>query len=476
MPKNILILFTDQQRRDTIHALGNEAIQTPALDSIANCADVYDRAYTPSPVCVPARMSMLSGQYPARTGCTNNNHNLAYQGKGIYAALTEAGYQSCCVGKMHHVTDPYGLMGFAERHTQEELSVAEDDYTQYIMENYPDVFDYNGIRGEMYYVPQVSPLPPKAHPTQWIGDRSVEFIDRVDPEKPFLLFSSFIHPHPPFCPPAPWNKLYRDEISPAFRPDLYGEFEELLHKRFGTENMGTSERDLYRLKNHYYACVSFVDYQIGRILDALKARGLYDDTLILFATDHGEMLGDYGVMGKRTMLEPAAHIPFMIKRPGQTEQNRTDRLASLVDLAPTLLGYAGIDYDPAEFDGIDLYGARADEPRLLYSQYASVKKGAYMVTDGARKLIYNAPDRRYYYFNEFPETEDRYDPADPEIAALQEKLDAYRASEVRFSAPPKSSEPQSGGKNNFHYPPRMDHKMRRDEEAAAIPAGYSIDL
>ncbi len=475
MPKNILILFTDQQRRDTIHALGNDAIQTPALDSLANCADVYDRAYTPSPVCVPARMSMLSGQYPARTGCTNNNLNLAYDGKGLYATLTEAGYQSCCVGKMHHVTDYYGSIGFAERHTQEELSHPDDDYTKFILENYPEVFDYNGVRGEMYYVPQISQLPPKAHPTQWVGDRSVEFIERVDEDKPFFLFSSFIHPHPPFCPPAPWNKIYREELDPPFRPDLFDEFAPLLHKRFGTTNMGTSDRDLYRLKNHYYACVSFVDYQIGRILDALKARGLYEDTLIVFATDHGEMLGDYGVMGKRTMLEPAAHIPFMVKRPGQTAQTRRDDLASLVDLAPTLLSYAGIGYDPAEFDGIDLYGEQPAD-RLLYAQYATGDKGGYMVTDGDRKLIYNAPNDRYYYFDAMPEVEDKYDPTDPAVQVLKEKLDAYRASEVTFTGVAKSAEGATGGSGNKHYPARMDHVMRRAEEAGALPAGYTIDL
>lgn len=475
MPKNILILFTDQQRRDTIHALGNDAIQTPALDSIAACADVYDRAYTPSPVCVPARMSMLSGQYPARTGCTNNNHNLAYRGRGFYATLTDAGYQSCCVGKMHHVTDPYGPMGFAERHTQEELSRPDDDYTRFILENYPDVFDYNGMRSEMYYVPQVSMLPPKAHPTQWVGDRSVEFIEKVDTEKPFFLFSSFIHPHPPFCPPAPWNKLYREELTPPFRPDLFNEFEPLLHSRFGTANMGTSDRDLFRLKNFYYACVSFVDYQIGRILDVLKARGLYEDTLIVFATDHGEMLGDYGVMGKRTMLEPAAHIPFMIRRPGQDSQVHRPELASLIDLAPTLLHYAGLEYDQAEFDGIDLYG---EQPagRCLFSQYATGKKGAYMVTDGDRKLIYNAANDRYYYFDKMPEIENKYDPSLPEVQMLKEKLDAYRASEVIFTGEAKSAEKRTGGSNNPHYPSRMDHVMRRDEEIAAIPTGYTIDL
>ncbi len=146
MPKHILFLFTDQQRRDTIHELGNADIQTPSFDALARESTVFDCAMTPSPVCVPARMSMLSGQYPARTGCTNNNKNLAYTGKGVYDTLTKAGYQSCCVGKMHHVTDYYGSIGFSKRYTQEELSAPEDDYTQFIMKIYPYVSDYKGVR------------------------------------------------------------------------------------------------------------------------------------------------------------------------------------------------------------------------------------------------------------------------------------------------------------------------------------------
>ena len=101
--------------------------------------------------------------------------------------LTKAGFDSCCVGKMHHVWDRYGLMGFGSRHTQEELSHPDDDYTKYIVNSpYKNVFDYNGMRSEMYYIPQVSQLPAEAHPTQWIGDRSVEFIENCDPEKPMF--------------------------------------------------------------------------------------------------------------------------------------------------------------------------------------------------------------------------------------------------------------------------------------------------
>lgn len=196
--KHVLILFTDQQRWDMIAAHGNPAIQTPNLDALVQDSITFDRCSTPSPVCVPARLSMFAGQYPARTGCNNNNAENAYEGEGFYARLTGAGYQSCAVGKLHYLPDPYGALGFEKRWSQEELSEPEDDYTKFIMENYPWVIDYNGMRSEMYYQPQISQLPAKDHPTAWIGDRSVEYINNCDPERPMFLMSSFIHPHPPY--------------------------------------------------------------------------------------------------------------------------------------------------------------------------------------------------------------------------------------------------------------------------------------
>ena len=147
--KHLLILFTDQQRYDTIAAFGNPQIQTPHLDALAKDSVVFERCITPSPVCVPARLSMLSGQYPARTGCNNNNTDRAYNGAGFYGRITAQGYQSCCVGKMHNLWDVYGPMGFESRHSQEEIAAEGDEYMRDIREKYPWVFDYHGMRSEM---------------------------------------------------------------------------------------------------------------------------------------------------------------------------------------------------------------------------------------------------------------------------------------------------------------------------------------
>lgn len=467
--KHIVILFCDQMRYDAIGALGNSEVQTPAMDSLVKDGTKFTRCITPSPVCVPARLSLFSGWYAARHGNNNNNKHSVYTGEGFYHELTKAGYQSCCVGKMHHVWDRYGAMGFAERHTQEELSDKADDYTAYICENYPAVFDYNGQRSEMYYVPQVSQMPPEGHPTQWVGDRCVEFLNNVDTDKPVFLFGSFIHPHPPFCPPAPWNKLYRHEGKPPYVPDNYLEFRPLLHKTFTCERLGISPVDALRLKNFYYACVSFVDYQMGRIIRVLKDRGMYDDTLILLTSDHGECLGDFANMGKRTMLDAAARVPFVMKVPGYTTRSRAD-VCSLVDVAPTLLSYAGIPYHKEDYDGTDLL---SDGHTEVYSQYNGGEKGVYMIATAQDKLIYHSPSGRYFYFDSFPERTDRYEEVKntPHIVSLQRKLQAHIASDAHEDVPTEKRtkiDPFGVG--------RLDHIARHDEELARIPAGYHIDL
>ena len=472
--KHILVIFTDQQRYDTIGAYGNPIAQTPNLDALASDSVVFRNCTTPSPVCVPARLSMFSGQYCNRTGCNNNNPETVYRGTGYYSQLTGAGYQSCAVGKMHHLIDSYGLMGFEKRVTQEELAHPEDDYTRFIRENYPWIIDYNGMRSEMYYVPQISQLPAKDHPTAWIGDKSVEYIQNADPDRPMMLVSSFIHPHPPFNPPSPWQKLFREDPAEPFVPakeDLDGYFDDLIGYRCSMERLQISHQDVLRQKNFYYACVSFVDYQIGRIIQALKDKGMYEDTLILFASDHGDMMGDYNATGKRTMVDASAHVPFIVHYPGREPGQREDP-CSLVDIAPTLLSYAGVEYDKDEFDGVDLFGGQRHE--YVYSQHGCGEGGVYMITDGQDKLIFRPKSGRYYFFREKPESKNVYDPAQPKCARMQALLEEYIRSDAAKGQTTYTYEPVT--KTHPHYPGRMDHHARREEELSQIPEGYHIDL
>lgn len=473
--KHVLIIFTDQQRRDTIHALGNDEIITPALDAIAKEATIFERCFTPSPVCVPARYSMFSGQYCNHTGNNTNNKATVYTGKGFFSEFTEAGYNSCCVGKMHYNMDLYAPMGFRRRITQEEMANPEfDDYTKWLKASpYKNVFDYHGQRSELYYIPQVSQLPAEAHPTQWVGNRCVEFLDCCRPdEEPVFLVASFIHPHPPFAPPAPWNKMYRKPIRRTFVPEDKDSYEDLLRNKYTLDAIGISPRQLELLNQHYYACISFVDYQIGRIVDTLKKLGMYDDTIIVFSSDHGDLMGDYRSMGKRTMLDAASNIPFLIRIPGETKNVRSDP-ASLVDLAPTLLSLCGISYDKKEYDGINLINEQHD---VVYSQYANGTIGEYMVASGHDKLVYSAIGNRYFYFDSFPDDKNKYDESNPRVMLLKKLLDDYIKSdkcteiECKYAQSPARIAPLS------FYPPYDDHLGTIKDEKSRMPLDYGITL
>ena len=171
---NILLFFTDQQRFDTIAALGNPVIKTPALDRICKAGVAFTSTYSPSPVCVPARCSMTYGQYPMHTKCYDNGGDMPKDRPSFMQVLTDAGYRTHGIGKCHFMPDKHALRGFQSREVQKEVPArSSDDYTTFLEEKgWGDLPEPHGVRGEMYYVPQVSQLPQHLHPTQWVGDRS----------------------------------------------------------------------------------------------------------------------------------------------------------------------------------------------------------------------------------------------------------------------------------------------------------------
>ena len=328
------------------------------------------------------------------------------------------------------------------------------------------------MRSEMYYIPQVSQLPAEYHPTQWVGDNSVNFINNCSSDTPFFLMSSFIHPHPPFAPPSPWNKMYRSVSEEPYTPEKPDDFTAFMSDRFVLKDIGISRQDLTLLKNYYYSCISFVDYQISRIIDSLINKGLYDNTVIVFSSDHGEMLGDFGTMGKRSMLDGAAHIPLMIKVPNIESSHRSD-VCSLVDLAPTLLHLSGIDYNSSMYDGIDLFSNEKHE--YVYSQYSTGCKGTYMVASNHDRLVYSSPINQYIYFDTFPEDRNKYDPSNPRVQELQSLLSNYIASDIGHDG--SGATDAYSGVSKFPYgPKRADHINRHEDELAKMPKGYPIDL
>lgn len=396
---NILFLFTDQQRFDTIASLGNTIIRTPALDHLVHHGTTFTRAYTPNPVCMAARCSLSTGLPCHLTGVTDNI-GIPSGMTSLMERLRDGGYQTHGVGKMHFDPDYKRAWGFESRDISEE-GPDDTDFRDYLARNgYGHVAEINGLRSEYYYIPQPSQLPARHHETRWVGDRSIDFLKRRDRNRPFFLWSSFIKPHPPFENPVPWNRLYRTTQMPLpFRPEGYEEMLTLwnhVQNRYKYRDAGFDDLLLRTMRAAYYASISFIDQQIGHILDTLTREEL-DNTLIVFSSDHGELLGDYGSVGKRSMLDAACRVPLIACWPGHFKANvRCSRPATLLDLFPTFLTAAGLDDCHPSKEGCDL-GAlargEADRP-FVFSQFSERHTGLYMVTDNRWKYSYSAADEK----------------------------------------------------------------------------------
>lgn len=395
---NILLLFTDQQRHDTIAALGNPLIRTPALDRLVREGTAFERCYTPAPVCVAARCALMTGLPPRVTGCCDNEA-MPQTTPSVVERLRAAGYQTHGVGKMHFTPDHTRLWGFETRDIAEEGKFEHDDFCDFVRTHgYEHVDDFNGVRSEYYYVPQPSQLPARLHPTQWTGDRAIDFLKRRDPARPFFLMTSFLRPHPPFESPTPWNQLYRAaDMPPPHVPAAAADFRtywNALQNRFKYRGAwGTDTMLLRTIRAAYYGCISFVDFQIGRILDELGDDA--ENTVVVFTSDHGELLGDYGCVGKRTMQEASARVPLIARWPGALRANtRSCTPVSLLDVHATFLDAAGLGAAP-HAEGASLrHLARRRKPRVVFSQFQKRDFAQYLATDGHWKYTYSTPDRR----------------------------------------------------------------------------------
>ena len=458
---NIVLIFTDQQRWDTIHAAGNSVIKTPNLDRLVAEGTLYSSAYTPSPVCVPARCSLIYGQYPHRTRCFDNGYAMPDDRPSLMQLLTEAGYRTHGIGKMHFTPDPWALRGFETRDRQEELvqRAEDDDYITFLRANgFDHVYDPFGQRGEMYYIPQIAQMPQRLHGTNWVGDRAVEFIHHTDDSRPFFLWVSFIHPHPPFSPPTPWNKLYRAALMPLpNKPPGYQTLHTYANRfqnRYKYRDRGIDENLVRTIKAYYYACISFIDFQVGRILSALEEEGQIDNTLILFTSDHGEFLGDYDCFGKRSMLDAASRIPLIARYPESFPAGTAcETPASLVDLMPTFLSVAGLETSGLELDGMDLRRLLALEDRTVFSQYQEGPLGVYMAVNRRWKYFYSSPDRREFLFDRLTDPRESRNRAGLSLCA-KEKM-AMKSRLIEFYSRSGYEEPLDGNEWRHFPQPRI---------------------
>ena len=405
----MLLIMTDQQRFDTIRCLGNDLVHTPNFDRLVARGTAFQNAYSTCPVCVPARYTIRSGCEPTRTDIWDNTvppnrHDQIAEEVGPYlaVAMAERGYRTFGVGKFH--TAPWdAAVGFEDHlHSEEFYETPEqragDAYACWIATEHLEhdwVEALMGERTEMYYMPQMSPLPAALTVESWAADRAVELIERDD-DRPWFGHVSFIGPHPPFAPPLPFHRMYDPDRMPL---PVLGDLEvDHLDQHLPWMNHMVFADDVdddraRALKARYYGEISYIDGCLGRILDAVDRRPDPDNVLIIFASDHGDLLGDHHGWQKESFFEAATRIPFLLSWPRQLPQRGTSAdlvcLTDVFGIATTAAGY------PDLRQGHDVIGVLRDgvAPREVLFGYhgrPGTRRFKAMVRHDRYKLIWLA--------------------------------------------------------------------------------------
>ncbi len=395
---NIVILMCDQLGAPALRAYGHPLVRSPRIDALAARGTVFENCYSSFPLCVPARLAFMTGKLCSNIGAWDNAAQLSSDIPTFAHYLRVLGYRTCLSGKMHFI-GPDQLHGFAERVTTD---ICPSDFnwtadwddpwrTMDWFHNMKNVKD-SGIAErslQQDYDEEVA-----FHAARKIFDWA-----REPDQSPFLLVASFTHPHDPYVTPRRFWDLYRDEEIdmprvPFIPPEHRDPHSRRLWDQYDRGEFGIDAADVRRARHAYYGSISYVDERIGEVLDALKRTGLLDDTIILFCSDHGDMLGERGLWYKMSFYDWSARVPLVMAGPGIPSGHRVRSNCSHVDLLPTLVELAaGADWDgyPDRVDGRSLVPllSREEPDRIAVSElfsegvaapYVMLRKGKFKLT------------------------------------------------------------------------------------------------
>ncbi|MFC1557776.1 sulfatase [candidate division KSB1 bacterium] len=370
---NILFIMTDQLRYDCIGANGNDIIQTPNLDRLASQSANFTHAFVQSPVCTPSRACYFSGRY-AHSHRNRVNYTLLDKSEKLLPAyLQQAGYKTASIGKLHldynypPSADEAKNLGFdiVERHDGVSFTDEWSDYVKWRNQRDPlkDIYYRSTVRSVEKLRKN---LPPDANPfravideqytdTTWVRVRTRYWLEKLTKSrKPFFLFSSIWKPHGPFEVPVPYDSMYNDIQIPLpkkvtmediKRMPLPVQKHALLSNSKNPPDYFNYMMDLNRLQwiyRSYYGAVSHIDREVGLILDTLEQSGQKDNTIIIFCSDHGDLLNEHGIMGKNVFFESSINVPLMIYHPKKIQAGRYSELIETVDVLPTLFELIGL--------------------------------------------------------------------------------------------------------------------------------------
>jgi arylsulfatase len=422
---NVLFITVDQMRADCLSYLNHPVVETPNLDQLARNGVTFGNAYSATPTCVPARAAIMTGMSQRSHGRVGYQEKVPWDYEHTIAGeFSKAGYHTQCVGKMH-VDPARNLCGFHNvvlhdgylhhnrfKHTN---TVAEsydscDDYLPWLRERAgasADLIDL-GLDCNASTVARPWHLPEMLHPTNWAVTESIDFLRRRDPRKPFFHWMSFVRPHSPLDPPQAYLDLYDGA---DFPDPVVGDWADQDDKERNGLNPITKEgivpkRRLRQAMAAYYGLITHIDHQIGRFLSSLEEYGLKDNTIILFASDHGELMGDHHFFRKSLPYEGSTKVPFILSDPGnflKINKNRIeDSVVELRDIMPTLLDAAGVEI-PDSVDGKSVLplarGEAVDWRDLIHGEHEAGPLSHHFVTDGRDKYIWFSQSGKEQYFD-----------------------------------------------------------------------------
>lgn len=374
MKPNIVLMMVDQMRGDCLGVDGNEFIETPNLDMMATEGYNFENAYTAVPSCIASRAAILTGMSQKSHGRVGYEDGVSWNYENTIASeFSKAGYHTQCIGKMHvypernlcgfhNIMLHDGYLHFARNKEGKASTQIEqcDDYLKWFREKKGHNVDLIDIGLDCNsWVSRPWGYEENLHPTNWVVNESIDFLRRRDPSKPFFLKMSFVRPHSPLDPPKFYFDMYKDEDLPD---PLMGDWankddEENRGKDINCVKGIINKKALKRAKAAYYGSITHIDHQIGRFLIALSEYGELNNTIFLFVSDHGDMMGDHNWFRKGIPYEGSARVPFFIYDPGNLLKGKKgkvfDEVLELRDIMPTLLDFANISI-PDTVEGLSL--------------------------------------------------------------------------------------------------------------------------
>lgn len=374
MKPNIVLMMVDQMRGDCLGVNGNEFIETPNLDMMATEGYNFENAYTAVPSCIASRAAILTGMSQKSHGRVGYEDGVSWNYENTIASkFSKAGYHTQCIGKMHvypernlcgfhNIMLHDGYLHFARNKEGKASTQIEqcDDYLKWFREKKGHNVDLIDIGLDCNsWVSRPWGYEENLHPTNWVVNESIDFLRRRDPSKPFFLKMSFVRPHSPLDPPKFYFDMYKDEDLPA---PLMGDWankedEENRGKDINCIKGIINKKALKRAKAAYYGSITHIDHQIGRFLIALSEYGELNNTIFLFVSDHGDMMGDHNWFRKGIPYEGSSRVPFFIYDPGNLLKGKKgkvfDEVLELRDIMPTLLDFAHISI-PDTVKGLSL--------------------------------------------------------------------------------------------------------------------------